>query len=201
MNNSKKIIFLDCGTNWGQGFEQIVNQFNLKLNDSDVYMFEPNPFCFDIIKNKFSNFNLFNQAVWNKNEKRTINMEYYPPSNSSIGGAANIIQENFVRPHWVSADNMSEWPPKHHAEVECIDFSNFVETRIGKNAHIVAKLDIEGAEFEVLEKMIQDDTLKYINHIIVEWHYHTRRDSDRIRPKQQYLEIFKKNGTMYTDWY
>jgi hypothetical protein len=33
------------------------------------------------------------------------------------------------------------------------------------------KLDVEGAEYAILEKMLRDRTLRRINHLFIEWHW------------------------------
>ena len=55
-------------------------------------------------------------------------------------------------------------------DVECIDFSEWVKNNFKKEDYIILKMDIEGAEFNVLPKMIANDTLSYVNKMIIEWH-------------------------------
>lgn len=47
-----------------------------------------------------------------------------------------------------------------------------------KQDFIVVKMDIEGAEYAVLRKMINDRSLEYINDLYVEFHSH--KDSNAI---------------------
>ena len=54
-------------------------------------------------------------------------------------------------------------------EVDCINLREFIET-FSKKDNIVLKLDIEGAEYDILEDFIQHNTLDYINHLYVEFH-------------------------------
>jgi hypothetical protein len=56
--------------------------------------------------------------------------------------------------------------------VECIDFSEFLKNNIEKNSEVICKMDIEGAEFEVLDKIINDKTVKLIDILYIEWHSH-----------------------------
>ena len=39
-----------------------------------------------------------------------------------------------------------------------------------KDDYIVIKMDIEGAEYKVLPKMIEDGSIEYINSAYIEWH-------------------------------
>lgn len=53
--------------------------------------------------------------------------------------------------------------------VQCFDFSKSI-TNFSLDDLIIVKFDIEGSEYPVLEKMIIDDTLKYVDILYVEWH-------------------------------
>ena len=54
--------------------------------------------------------------------------------------------------------------------VECIDFSQWVGVNFVKDDYIIMKMDIEGSEYKVLPKMIKDNTIQYIDELIIEWH-------------------------------
>lgn len=55
-------------------------------------------------------------------------------------------------------------------DVECIDFSKWVIDNINKDDFAVLKMDIEGSEYRVLPKMIEDRSILYINELVIEWH-------------------------------
>ena len=54
--------------------------------------------------------------------------------------------------------------------VDAIDFSKFLYEHRDKYEEIYAKFDVEGAEFKIIDKLIQDDTLKYIDTLYMEPH-------------------------------
>jgi FkbM family methyltransferase len=55
-------------------------------------------------------------------------------------------------------------------EVRSIDFSAWLGRTVDANDFVVVKMDIEGAEYDVLEKLIADDHLRFINVLMVEFH-------------------------------
>jgi FkbM family methyltransferase len=55
-------------------------------------------------------------------------------------------------------------------QVTTIDFSSFILTEIPKNSEIILKMDIEGAEFRVLNSLIRSGAIKRISKLYVEWH-------------------------------
>ena len=54
--------------------------------------------------------------------------------------------------------------------VNSIDFSEFKINNFNKDDFIILKLDIEGAEYKVLETMISDSAIDYINILLIEFH-------------------------------
>jgi FkbM family methyltransferase len=59
---------------------------------------------------------------------------------------------------------------KNFIEVKAIDFSQWIIDSFDRNDFIVCKMNIEGAEYDVLEKMIKDGAIHYIDYLFVEWH-------------------------------
>ena len=55
--------------------------------------------------------------------------------------------------------------------VETVDFSIWVKNNLNKSDYIILKMDIEGAEYEVISKMIKDNSFSYINELWIEWHW------------------------------
>lgn len=54
------------------------------------------------------------------------------------------------------------------SEVECFDFSAWLKKL--KADEIIVKMDIEGAEVALIERMIEDGTDALLSELLVEWH-------------------------------
>lgn len=194
----KNNIFLDCGSNLGQGYESIRKIFNLE--DFQVFMFEPNKICYEHLKKVYKDNKIFRQAVWNKSEKRLLNVEYCPEQKQLCGGATNILEENFIKPNYIDNTFMKDRPSLIDDEkVDCVNFSEFLQNNFSPLDNIIVKLDIEGAEIEVLDKLIEDGTLLYIKTIIIEWHFHMRKNNHS--SKDYYLQKFNKHNIKYMEWH
>ncbi len=61
--------------------------------------------------------------------------------------------------------------------VPCFDFSAWLSRR---RTWVILKMDIEGAEYEVLERMISDGTDQKIAALLIEWHDGDRGLTDRL---------------------
>jgi len=106
----------------------------------------------DFIKKE--NVNFINKVVWTYDGEIT----FY--ASGRRHGQANSIYPNPNKPR-----------NENSRQLECIDFSNWIKDTFSKDDYIVLKMDIEGAEYDVLSKMLADKTLDYINVMYLECHY------------------------------
>jgi FkbM family methyltransferase len=158
----------------------------------DIYVEHIKSEKYSFLSNK--NFNLFQKAVWiedgeiefcmeglsekeyNENEhwkeeirKHRINypldrLELGVPS--SGGSCIKKLHEKHQRAE--SHEKLYEWSDP--VLVECIDFSKWIKDNFSKEDYIFLKMDIEGSEYKILPKMINDGTISYIDALVIEWH-------------------------------
>lgn len=147
-------IAIDCGAHAGW--------VSLKMAErgATVYAFEPNPTMFAILQDRFRHnprVTCLNKAVWDRNG--TMRLYLYPGSDtdpvnhayaSSIFGNNPIIDPNL------------------YVDVVVIDLTEFIRS-LGRRVKLL-KIDIEGAEFELLDKIIRMDLHTVIDRIVVETH-------------------------------
>lgn len=150
------MIFLDCGFYSGYALRKWIDA--QAVDDSwTIYAFEPNPGY--PLKHRLDTFppiNLIRKAVWIKDG--TVNFH--------IGGRDDSASVAGTSGH-------SDFITKR---VKCIDFSKFVSEL--PDDYIVCSMDIEGAEYQVLEKMLQDKTIDKINELDIEFHHRLMPDKD-----------------------
>lgn len=60
--------------------------------------------------------------------------------------------------------------------VPCIDFSAWLDEHFADGDKPVVKIDIEGAEYPLLERMISDGTDGLVSELLIEWHGGGDRD-------------------------
>lgn len=165
-----KKIFLDCGTHYGQGLNQFINMYNIDKS-WDIYTFEANPTTYQHFLNKQKTLlnnlkiNHYNLAIFNKNSSITIHHET-PPNGDDSGMGSSII----------SLDQWNPWGDTlrnnfvSQSVVESIDFAEFIKNNCRQDDFLVIKLDIEGAEYDVLESLIEKKIIHYINDLYIEFH-------------------------------
>ena len=59
---------------------------------------------------------------------------------------------------------------EYGVEVPCVDISKWLVKLKRRFSEIIVKMDIEGAEVQVLSKMIADGTDGLVTELLVEWH-------------------------------
>jgi FkbM family methyltransferase len=203
-----KKYFLDCGCNVGQATKYFINE-NIITKDMIVHLFEPNEIALKLAKENLQkydgyNLNFHHVAIWKENCIRKLTLEYTPANykcqlsneivkgDSNSGGATNIMENmwkkpNYIPDHYISEGNM----------VECIDFCEFLENNIEENYEIICKMDIEGAEFCVLDKLISNKNSKLIKKLYIEWHNHLLHENYDINMITKQLQA---KGTIVEAW-
>jgi FkbM family methyltransferase len=189
-------IFLDCGFHLGEGLLQFIDILNIAYEDWLVYTFEANPFC-EMSKKlcKFTHIKAIpcEAAVWINDGETLFNCENQNASNSPKNNSTHINDG------WGSAisDLNSVHTFSTQVFVKTMDFSKFVNKLKAEN--IFCKMDIEGAEFPVLRKMINDCTISKIKKIWVEWH-DVDMPTECFESRLQLIEDLKKY-TEVVDWH
>lgn len=153
MEETIKKIYIDCGAWTG---DSVVN-FIRKFKNYIIYAFECEPRLtktLEILSNEY-NFNFINKAIWTSNSKINLypGVENFTQSSSLFFSKKKLIDKN------------------NPISVEAIDFSEWIKNNFNKTDYIVCKMNIEGAEYDVLEKMLLDGSIDYINKLYIAWHY------------------------------
>lgn len=90
------------------------------------------------------------------------------------------------------------WESSPKVKVKTFDFSSFLKHL--EDDFVVVKMDIEGAEFMVLDKMIRDGTDKVCDWLLVEFHPNKVQQyvtSDKIN----LVEVLKARGVNVLEWH
>jgi FkbM family methyltransferase len=169
-----KKIFIDCGANNGCSVKLFSKVFS-DYQDYFVYSFEcSDTFYSQLVTNgssiELKSFNPMKKAVWISNGKKKYD-------------------------GWQLVDTKNE---NDNDGVESIDISEFIINNFSKEDYIVFKIDIEGAEYKVIDKMYKDGTLSYINEFYGELHGpkkgYTEKDNVEL------LDKLNEFGLMMYNW-
>ena len=150
----KTDIVTDCGENVGEITSQLCK------SGAAVYAFEPNPFAFRVLQEKFidtKNVHCINKGVCDKTGKLKLyihensgeNKVYWSTGSSLLSFKNNVLADKYV-------------------EVEVVDLCEFIESL--NHRFRILKTDVEGVKNVILEKLIHNDVINRIDNIFVETH-------------------------------
>lgn len=158
---------LDCGANVGE-----ITQL-LSATGAQVHAFEPDPYCFEILTTRFEgmeNIHLYNAAVGTGNGSiqlmRASNFDDNPRGASVkstvIQGGRKINETDTI-------------------EVEMVNLPEFIDELVeSRNEIAFLKMDIEGAELDLLEHMQASGQFEVIRLTVAETHEQKFKD---LRPR------------------
>lgn len=176
-------IFIDIGCYDGDTVEQFRNWKKLAFParaDWTIHAFDPNPTFREKWETmKDGNTFFYQKAAWIEDTELLLALEdsLTPVGSTVMPGKQKI---------WNNSEKIS---------VPAFDLSKWVKQF--KEDYVVIKLDCEGAEFPILEKMIEDKTVQVANILLVEFHpnkvveYTTEHKLDLIKRVQELgVEIY-----------
>tara|TARA_R110002051_G_scaffold68129_2_gene122806 strand:- start:8182 stop:8799 length:618 start_codon:yes stop_codon:yes gene_type:complete len=163
--------FIDCGAHCGESILTAKQRFG---NDINVISFEPVPGLakqLQEIHKDDPTVHIQNSAVWINDEIKKFHLSEEYTDGSSLLNSLNNLRNN------------------HYLDIPCFDFSSWIAKTFSEEDYIILKLDIEGAEYEVLNKLIEDKNISLINELWGEWH--------DMKIKDEYTQILAKKVYNY----
>lgn len=174
-------VCIDCGANVG-----IITQI-FAQKGAVVYSFEPHKGCFDILTKKFAanpKVHIYNKGVLDKNSTMKLyKFEYHDYDEIFFSQGASMFKSN------------KEIDSNAYDVVEVINLIEFIKS-LNRDIDIL-KLDVEGAEFCILELLINEKLYKNIKHILVETHDETIPEIRELAAKVR--QMIKDNNIMNID--
>jgi len=170
-------VLIDCGAHNGNILELLIE----KLGPFDrIYAFECNP----EFKKYPPNVTYMQAAVWTKNGE----IDFYL---SPLGTKpSSLLKEKTT----------GKLDIEHPIKVRCIDFSQWLKNTITKYDHVTMKMNIEGAEYDVLEKLIKDETIKLIDALYVSFHRSKLDLPDLLKRENSIKTALTFRNISISDW-
>jgi len=156
VNTHEKNLLINCGANIGQS-----NDFFERLlpTNTDYILIEPNPHCCAILREKFTtpNYKIVEAAVWVSEGEVMI---------SGLDSNQNRLSQAAT----ISSGESGNSNDRGLMNVKSLDLADFIQSLSSNYDNIYMKMDIEGAEYPVLEHMMATDSFSLINDIYIEFH-------------------------------
>ena len=174
-------VFLDCGAHKATSIKKFREEYP-NANDYEIISFECNPKFKEILEN-VDDVTFHNKAVWIEDNRLKFYLGHGASSSLIYGKTrGNLDFDNPI-------------------EVDGIDLSKWITDNLSEDDYIILKMDVEGAEYEILNKMLNDNSIKYVNKLYIEFHgsrvFKTREDTKEIRNrlKEIGLKVYNWDAT------
>ena len=150
--------FIDCGAHCGESILQAKHRFG---HDTVTISFEPIPYFVEQLREIYKDDDtvmIENAAVWiDDSVKRFYIHDEITDGSSLLTLYGGVDEDRYIN-------------------IPCFDLSSWIKNTFTSDDYLILKLDIEGAEYEVLNKMIEDGTLSMISELWGEWHHQKIQD-------------------------
>ncbi len=166
-------LIVDCGANIGMS----VLLFKHLFPESEILAFEPDPRTFDALSanvatNDLADVRVLNKAVGETNG--SVPFYYNPDVAGNLGMGFR-------------AESCASLPASR--SVDCVRLSDYITRPVD-----LLKLDIEGAENQVMRDLAARGKLELIDQIVMEYHHHMAGAPDCL---SEILSILEENGFGY----
>lgn len=177
-------IIIDCGANVGNVSSSLIH------TGAKLYCFEPHPLAFEVLRQRFANnpdVKVFNSAVGTY--AHTAKLYKHVESSKdelkySTGSSLVELKNNIDNNEYYEVD-----------VINLVDFINSLQKKV-----FLIKIDIEGAEIELLNRFIDEGTYKKADYIFVETHEKVipgiEMPTKELKSRIRQLKI----GNIYTNW-
>lgn len=85
-------------------------------------------------------------------------------------------------------------------KVDCFDFSNHLKNNYKKNERFYIRMDIEGAEYPVLMKMIKDGNMLRVDYLEIEWHSMKLENPIYAEQEKEIKAYLEQNSIKYKEF-
>lgn len=168
--SSSTKVFIDCGAHCGESIVRAKQQFGI---DTQVMSFEAVPQLAEALQEIHKDDNsveVINAAVFTDSEIHDIHLSPAFTDGSSIFSTLNDNHKGSV------------------IQVPAFDLTSWIAEAFTEQTYIILKLDIEGAEYDVLEKLISTGVINMVDELWGEWHHGHISDNLEGEDKRLFFE-------------
>ena len=182
----RRHIFVDGGGYNGCSIRRFLKEFDCK-GRFELVTFEPNE-RFAKCYSEFPKHRLIQAAVHDRDGSQHF---FLDPED---GDGSTLFRNKLTR----ETGGFGTLDVANPVNVRTIDLSRWLREHTTNFNYVILKLDVEGAEYDILEKMIRDRTIRRIKHLFVEWHWN-RVGISRER-HEQLISALQRRNVAILEW-
>lgn len=176
----KPVLFVDLGSHVGGSVTWALKRY--KNNLYRIHAFEPLKENFSELEKLHGNnplVTLHNKAAWLRDEIK----QFYTQTWGARTGSSLIVGK--------SSTSLNVY-----VEMECFNLSEWILNNMDNSKyHTILKMDIEGAEFEVIPHIFIKNAEKFIDEWFIEWHLPKSPNSN-----QKTIDFFNEKINKWVNW-
>ncbi|KAI8483689.1 hypothetical protein Bbelb_386270 [Branchiostoma belcheri] len=196
-------ILLDCGANvastvqlfretYPDGQDFIIHSFEIDERLAPFFAPYPNHVLHSPtgVANKDGNMTAYSELVWSpdKGLNNGKDMQW--------GGGSLFAYEDEKK----DTETGGKRKLSHHRTVPTVDLSRWIQENTAVEDYVIFKLDVEGAEYDILQKMLEDGTFKWVDKYYGEFHSWQPVTGWDKKKKDQLVSDVQKKGKPFLVW-
>ncbi len=171
--DGRRYAFIDGGAHMGESIAKFEKSNLYRKHRWEMFSFEANPNLIAFIPRK-PNLTILNKAIWTSDGT----LEFYLATNTE---SSSILKNK-------KSGELNHTP----IIVESVDFGQWLKANFEIKDYLFIRLDIEGAEYEVLNKMLGEGTIEYVDRLSLE--FHNARVGVSVERDKEIIAKIKKLG-------
>lgn len=172
--------FIDAGAHTGESIRLFRSQYP-SSQDYKIISFEPNQ----------DHRHYFETPEF-------ADVEFHNVAISTVDGTADLYYHDWSVGMTLYKSSYRVHLNKPPMRVPTIDFSKWMLERFTKDDYIIFKCDTEGAEYDVIEKMLAEGSFDLVRKLYIEWHH---QSYGVIHPKyDELVRAIHAKGIKDYDW-
>jgi FkbM family methyltransferase len=189
-------LFVDCGSNVGQGFGYFSRYYPARY--FDYILIEPNPHCVAELRQKVADLDARIDIIDQAASTRADQVKLYGLCEGNKGNksdGASIVKEH--------ASTLYQADEERAINVKSFSLAELLHDRARNYASVVMKMDIEGAECDVLEDLVQTGAAALLDAVYVEFHSQYMVEPDRTKyatRERTIVRAFRKMDIRFRTW-
>ena len=211
-DTERKVVLIDAGAHEGQLFTECLDsQLNVMVNTiagaslgapyflvdslqgSEIHLFEPNAVHIPALEHYRQNVEatvfVHNACAWIEDGYQSF---YLSEGEWGDMGSTLYADKDFP-------DERESLDLESVQQVKSVDLGAFIRETTSQMNYVILKLDVEGAEFDILPALIDGGELEYVDELHIEWHDNC---FDGAIPKRKELEReIRRRNLYYVEWY
>ncbi|XP_070549562.1 uncharacterized protein [Ptychodera flava] len=196
-------ILLDCGANvastvnlfretYPDAKDYIIHSFEIDAGLAPYFAYYQDKghtlHCPVGVADKDGNMTAFNEGVWFPGK---VNMGL----DMQWGGGSLFVSGK----EGVDKQDGGKRKLSRHDVIPTVDLSQWIQRNVNKEDYVIFKLDVEGAEYGILRKMLKDGTFEWIDKFYGEYHP-TQPTGETEKEKKRITDAVAKEITDIISW-